>query len=212
MNSPNGLVYIVDDDAHVRRSLERLLRSVALDVETFDSAAEFLRHQHPDRPTCLVLDVRMPGLGGLDLQRELSSADLTIPIIFITGHGTIPISVNAMKGGAVDFLQKPFDDQALLDAINRALELDWNTRNKRSEFAQLQRHIESLTPREQEVLSWVVTGRLNKEIAQALGTSEKTIKVHRARVMQKMHADSLAVLVRLADKAGLGIPDNFHNS
>jgi len=212
MNNSDGLVCIIDDDASVRRSLERLLRSVGLDVETFVSATEFLRRHRPDRPTCLVLDVRIPGLNGLELQQELSSAGPTIPIIFITGHGTIPMGVRAMKGGAVDFLQKPFDEQELLDAVHRALELDRNTRNRRFELAQLQQKIESLTPREREVFSWVVTGRLNKEIAHELGTSEKTIKVHRARVMQKMHADSLATLVRLADKAGLKSPNNVHSS
>lgn len=212
MNNSNSVVCIVDDDASVRRSLERLLRSVGLDVEAFASAAEFLRRPHSDRPTCVLLDVRMPGLNGLDLQQELASAGLTIPIIFITGHGTIPMSVRAMKGGAVDFLQKPFDEQVLLDAVHRALELDWNARNKWSELTQIQRRVESLTPREREVFARVVTGHLNKDIAHELGASEKTIKVHRARVMQKMQADSLAMLVRLADKARIESADRVHHS
>ena len=207
MNNSDGLVYIIDDDASVRRSLKRLLRSGGLDVETYGSATEFLHHQRPERPACLVLDVRIPGLSGLELQQKLSLAGQSIPIIFITGHGTIPMGVRAMKGGAVDFLQKPFDEQELLDAVHHALELDRKTRNKGHKVAQLQRQLESLTPREREVLSWVVTGRMNKEIALALGTSEETIKVHRARVMQKMRADSLASLVRLADKAGIKLAD-----
>jgi FixJ family two-component response regulator len=198
-----GLVYVVDDDESVRRSLERLLGSIKLDVITFATADEFLQYQHPDQPSCLVLDIRMPGLSGLDLQQELSSVDMSIPVIIITGHVTVPLTVRAMKAGAIDLLQKPFDDQALLDSIHNALELDRNARNKRHEISQIQQHIESLTPREYEVFLRVIEGRLNKEIAHELGTCEKTIKVHRAHLMQKMQAKSLAMLVHYADKAGV---------
>jgi RNA polymerase sigma factor (sigma-70 family) len=200
------LVFIVDDDAAVRRSVERLIRSVGLNVESFASADEFLRREPPEGPACVVLDVRMPGLSGLDLQEKLAAADLAIPIIFMTGHGTVPMSVRAMKAGAVDFLQKPFDDQDLLDAVHQALERDRQARLADEQLQNVRQRMETLTPREREVFALVVSGMLNKQIAAELGTSEKTIKVHRARVMQKMHADSLADLVRLAEKAGVGPP------
>ena len=200
----DATVFVVDDDSAVRRSLERLVRTVGLDVVTFASAQEFLDHGPPDGPACLVLDVRMPGLSGLDLQKKLTETGFSVPIIFMTGHGTVPMSVRAMKAGAVDFLQKPFDEQALLDAVNQALERDRTTRRAEAQRREARRRMETLTPRELEVFELVVRGLLNKQIAAELGASEKTIKVHRARVMQKMEADSLADLVRMAEKVGIG--------
>lgn len=200
---PRPLVLVVDDDADVRRSLERLIRSVGLEVETFDSAQAFLRREPPDGPACLVLDVRMQGLSGLDLQQKLSAAGLSVPIVFMTGHGTIPMSVRAMKAGAVDFLQKPFDDQVLLDAVQQAIDLDRQSKEVQAERLAIDGRIETLTPREREVFTLVVSGLLNKQVAGELGTSEKTVKVQRARVMQKMQADSLADLVRMAERAGI---------
>lgn len=200
------IVFIVDDDADVRRAMERLIRSVGLDVEAYASAKAFLLREAPDRPGCIVLDVRMPGLSGLDLQRELARASLNLPIIFVTGHGTVPMSVRAMKAGAIDFLQKPIDDQVLLDAVQQAIEQDRRSRRERAEVQAVWARVKTLTPREREVFALVVEGLLNKQIAGELGTSEKTIKVHRARVMQKMQADSLAELVRMAERVG-GEPD-----
>jgi RNA polymerase sigma factor (sigma-70 family) len=200
------IVFIVDDDADVRRAMERLVRSVGLDVESYASAKEFLLREAPDRPGCIVLDVRMPGLSGLDLQQELARANLNLPIIFVTGHGTVPMSVRAMKAGAIDFLQKPIDDQVLLDAVQQAIEQDRRSRRERAEVQAVWARVKTLTPREREVFALVVEGLLNKQIAGELGTSEKTIKVHRARVMQKMQADSLAELVRMAERVG-GEPD-----
>jgi RNA polymerase sigma factor (sigma-70 family) len=203
-----GIVFVVDDDAAIRRALERLIRSVGLDVETFDSAQAFLSRDPPDGPACVVTDVRMPGLSGLDLQEELVDANLSMPIIFMTGHGTVPMSVRAMKAGAVDFLQKPVDEQVLLDAIHHAIERDGREKKDRALQEEIRRHLETLTPREREVFELVVRGMLNKQIAAELGASEKTIKVHRGRVMQKMEADSLADLVRMAERAGIRIGDD----
>lgn len=205
---PRPLVLVVDDDADVRKSLERLIRSVGLEVETFDSSQAFLSYEPTDRPACLVLDVRMPGLSGLDLQQKLSAAGLSVPIVFMTGHGTVPMSVRAMKAGAVDFLEKPFDDQVLLDAVQQAIDLDRQSMEATSERRLIEQRIETLTPREREVFTLVVSGRLNKQIAGELGTSEKTVKVQRARVMQKMEAESLADLVRMAERVGIPHTDN----
>jgi len=206
MKAAEPIVFVVDDDASVCKALDRLIRSVGLKAETFPSAKDFLRREPHNGPSCLVLDIRMPGLSGLDLQRELAAKDYSIPIIFITGHGDIPMSVQAMKAGAVDFLPKPFSDQELLDAIHAALEKDTLAREERAELSNIQRRIGSLTPREHEVFVRVVTGMLNKQIASELGASEKTVKVHRARVMQKMGVQSLAELVHLAEKAGIPTP------
>ena len=201
MTSSDTVVFVVDDDSSVRSALKRLIKSVGYKVITFISAQEFLEYDHPDIPSCLVLDIRMPGLSGLELQEKMVTQELTIPTIFITGHGNIPTSVRAMKAGAVDFLEKPFDDQVFLDAIHQAIEKDKKERLKKTEKSLIKQKVASLTPREYEVFALVITGMLNKQIAFELGTSEKTIKVHRARVMQKMSAQSLADLVRLAEKA-----------
>jgi FixJ family two-component response regulator len=204
MTKTHDTVFVIDDDTAVREALQSLLRSVGLRVATFASAREFLTSQRPDAPACLVLDVRLPGLSGLDLQRELAAVEIDLPIIFITGHGDIPMSVQAMKAGAVEFLTKPFRDQDLLDAIAQALEQDRAARAQRAGLAELRERYEQLTPREREVMGLVVSGLLNKQIAAELGVSEITIKVHRGQVMQKMGAESLADLVRMADK--LSIP------
>jgi len=194
------VVFVVDDDPSVRSSLKFLLSTVGLQVESFDSADTFLHKKRPDVPSCLVLDVRLPGLSGLDFQRELAARNIRIPIVFLTGHGDIPMSVRAMKAGAVEFLTKPFRDQDLLDAIRIALERDRARREQEKEVTELQQRFESLTPREQEVISMVVTGMLNKQIAGQLGTAENTVKVQRSRAMEKMHAQSLADLVRMIEK------------
>jgi FixJ family two-component response regulator len=197
-------VFVVDDDASIRRALTRLIKSAGYRVNTFASAREFLNNRpQVDGPACLVLDVRMPGLTGMDLQRELQSANQTIPIIFITGHGDIPMSVKAMKAGAVDFLPKPFKDTDLLRAIEQAVARSVHDRAERDELEDIQRRVDKLTPREREVMALVVGGLLNKQVALELGTVEKTVKVHRARVMAKMEVESLAELVRLAEKVGI---------
>jgi FixJ family two-component response regulator len=206
MSEIDGVVFVVDDDEPMRRSLENLIRSVGLRVEAFASGQEFLRGKRPDLPGCLVLDVRLPGLSGLDLQKRMAAADIEIPIIFITGHGDIPMTVQAMKAGAVEFLTKPFRDQDLLDAIQQALERDCQAREQRAKVEELRSRYRSLTPREREVIALVVAGLLNKQIAGELGTSEAAVKVHRQHVMEKMGADSLADLVRLADRLGIPTP------
>lgn len=203
-HAAQGTVYVVDDDETIRRALERLVRSVGLEVRSFASAREFLALESPAGPACVVLDVRMPGPSGLDLQQELARTGRGIPVIFMTGHGTVPMTVRAMKAGAVDFLEKPFDDQVLLDAVQRALERDRHALDERGVLDELRRRLASLTPREREVFERVVRGLLNKQIGAELGASEKTIKVHRGRVMRKMRARSVADLVRMAERAGIG--------
>lgn len=203
MIEPKSTVFVIDDDAAIRDALQSLISSMKLHVELFGSAAEFLQRERSDVPSCLVLDVRLPGISGLDFQRKLTEANHSIPVIFITGHGDIPMSVRAMKAGAVEFLTKPFRDQDLLDAIHVALERDRARRQQESEMIVLRERFESLTPREQEVLPLVVSGRLNKQIAAELGTSEITVKVHRASVMRKMQADSLPDLVKMAVRLSL---------
>jgi FixJ family two-component response regulator len=200
MKEAEPTVFVIDDDGSIREALKDLLESVGLRVETFASAPEFLQSSHSDAPSCLVLDIRMPGLSGLDLQREMAEANIHTPIIFITGHGDIPMTVRAMKAGAVEFLTKPFRDQDLLDAIQQALDHDRAARQEQAETAELRSRFDSLTPRESEVFALVVTGLLNKQIALQLGTSEITIKQHRHQVMRKMNADSFAELVRMAEK------------
>jgi FixJ family two-component response regulator len=199
-------VFVVDDDAPMRESLKNLLRSVGLRVEAFASAQEFLRSPRPDVPGCLVLDVRLPGLSGLDLQKQMAQGDRDMPIIFITGHGDIPMTVQAMKAGAVEFLTKPFRDQELLDAVQHALACDRQAREQRAQSDALRRRYSALTPREREVMALVVAGLLNKQIAGQLGTSEAAVKVHRQHVMAKMAAGSLATLVRMADRLGIPTP------
>lgn len=200
MSKSEPIVFVVDDDAAVRDSVRNLLESVGIRAETFGSGQEFLTHNRDDAPSCLVLDVRLPGTSGLEFQRELASARVDIPIIFITGHGDIPITVQAMKAGAVDFLTKPFREQELLDAIHKALDRDRERRTQATDIAKLREKYEELTPREREVMTLVTRGLLNKQIAAELGTSETTVKIHRGQVMRKMEAESLADLVRMADR------------
>jgi len=206
MTEADAIVLVIDDDAAIREGLESLVRSVGLQVETFGSPREFLEKQLPQVASCLVLDVRLPGVSGLDFHRQLAEAKIHIPVIFITGHGDIPMSVRAMKAGAVEFLTKPFRDQDLLDAIQLSLKKDRARREREGEISILKQRFQSLTPREQEVLPWVVSGKLNKQIAAELGTSEATVKVHRSQLMRKMGAESLADLVRMADKMKISVP------
>ena len=206
MSEPESIVFVVDDDPSVRSAIKRLIVCVGLQVELFESAQEFLASKLPNVPSCLVLDVRLPGISGLALQRHLAEANVQIPIIFITAHGDVPMTVRAMKAGAVEFLTKPFHDQDLLDAIQLALERDRIRHQQEAEIAVLRGRFESLTPREQEVLPWVVSGLLSKQIADAIGRSEASVKVHRSQLMRKMAADSVAELVRMAEKMEIPIP------
>ena len=203
MNPPEGTVYVVDDDPDMRKALARLCRSAGFHTKPFATAREFLDAGVPESPACLVLDVRMPGLSGLDLQSELAARNIHTPIVFITGHGDIPMSVRAMKAGAIDFLTKPFRDKNLIAVIRSALEKDIRFKSVQGEREVVHGHLQNLTPRERQVFDLVIQGLLNKQIADKLGASEPTIKVHRRRVMDKMHAQSVAELVQLAVKAGL---------
>jgi FixJ family two-component response regulator len=202
-NAEEPVVFVVDDDESMREALRSLFRSVSLRVETFGSAADFLRSKLPDVASCLVLDIRLPGLSGLDFQAELAKANINIPIIFMTGHGDIPMSVQAMKAGAVDFLTKPFRDQDMLDAVAAALERDRNRRKDERQISDLRARLEGLTEREREVMGFVTAGLMNKQIAGELGLSEITVKIHRGHVMRKMEARSLADLVRMAELLGV---------
>jgi len=200
MTEPASVVFVVDDHPSVRRAIKRLVESVGLHVEIFGSAQEFLQAKRPDVPSCLILDIRLRGVSGLDFQRQLVEAGIYVPVIFITAHGDIPMSVQAMKAGAVEFLTKPFRDQDLLDAIQVALKRDRARREQEAEIAVLQERYELLTPREREVVAMVVAGMLNKQIAAELGTAENTVKVHRSRAMEKMQAQSLADLVKMIER------------
>src|SRR5579863_6769268 len=210
MSSEPSVVFVVDDDVSIREALKNLFRSVRLNVKTFGTAQEFLSNWQADVSGCLVLDVRLPGISGLDLQRQLVEANVQIPIIFITGHGDIPMSVRAMKAGAVEFLTKPFRDQDLLDAVQQAIDRDRAARAQRADVEQVRVRHESLSSREQEVLALVIRGLLNKQIAGELGTSEATVKMHRGHVMQKMQANSLAELIRMAERLGIPSQEDQH--
>ncbi len=200
MNERAPIVFVVDDDPSVRRSIKRIIGSVGLQVELFGSAPEFLLSKRPDAPSCLVLDIRLPGISGLDFQRKLTEADIQLPIVFITAHGDIPMTVRAMKAGAVEFLTKPFRDQDLLDAIHTALERDLARRQQQAEIVTLRTRLNSLTRRERQILPLVISGLLNKQIAAEMGISETTVKVHRGQLMRKMGADSLPELARMAER------------
>ena len=202
MNAVEPIVFLVDDDQLFRRSTERLIRTAGLNVQPFSSARDFLKSPRPEGPACLVLDVRMPGLSGMDLQRELAQSGFHIPIVFITGHGDIPMSVRAMKAGALEFLTKPFRSRVFLDAIRAAIERDRSALQKQSETRELRERYEQLTPREREVMTLVAEGLLNKQVAAQLSTTEATVKFHRAHIMQKMCAKSLADLIRMVEKLG----------
>ena len=210
MREEHPTVFVVDDDSGVRDALRNLFRSVGLNVETFGVAQEFLSRERSKGPGCLVLDIRLPGLSGLDLQRQLVDANIQIPIVFITAHGDIQMSVRAMKAGAVEFLTKPFRDHDLLDAVQQAVDRDRATRILQAKEAETRQRYESLSPREQEVLGLVVRGLLNKQIAGRLGTSEATVKMHRGHVMQKMQANSLAELIRMAERLGIPSQEDQH--
>ncbi len=203
MPEKSTIVFVIDDDPAVRKSLSRLLRSVGHKVETFSSAEEFLGREHFDGIGCIILDVQMPGLSGMDLQVELSKTEYSMPIVFITGHGDIPMSVEAMKQGAVHFLTKPFDDDELFRAIGEAIEKDRKAKAKQTEVQDICRRVSLLTPREYEILRYIITGMLNKQIAFRLNIAEKTVKIHRGRIMEKLYVDSVAELVRLAEKTGI---------
>lgn len=206
MNETLPIVFVVDDDSAVGVSIKRLLHSVGLEARHFTSASEFLRAKHPDAPGCIVLDVRLPDLSGLDLQQELAKANVDLPVIFVTGHADIPMTVRAMKAGAVEFLTKPFREQELLEAVQRAISRHRQTRDQRASMRVLQSRYELLTPREREVYPLVASGLLNKQVAAELNASEKTIKVHRGQLMQKMEAHSLSDLIRMAEQLGVLSP------
>lgn len=208
MTETKPTIFIVDDDPSVRESTKLMLEGVGFNVKTFASAQDFISAKLQEGLGCLILDVRMPGISGLDLQEKLVSAESPLPVIFITGHGTVPMSVRAMKAGAVDFLQKPFEEQDLLDAINRAITQQREKKSKKDEEDELQQRLKALTSREYEVFSLLVTGMANKEIAYKLGTSERTVKAHRAQIMEKMKAGSFADLVRFAEKLKTRLPDH----
>jgi FixJ family two-component response regulator len=208
ISTDHATVFVIDDDGRMRAAMQRLLKSVGLSSEVFATPQEFLRRKLPDGPTCLVLDVRLPGMSGLDVQRKLAEAGVQIPIIFITGHGDIPMTVKAMKSGAVEFLTKPFRDQDLLDAIQQALERDDRTRQQRHEIEELKKRYETLTTREREVMGLLVSGMLTKQIASRLGTTEITAQVHRGQVMHKMRANSPVELGRMAEKLRLPVMEN----
>lgn len=203
MSTDQSLVFIIDDDPFMRASVESLLRSVGHTVQSFASTQEFMLNDRLDAPGCLVLDIRLPGRSGLEFQRELNESDIRRPIVFITGHGDVPMSVTAMKAGAIEFLTKPFRDQDLLDAVHRGLEMDRGRRAEAAMLAELRQRFDAMTPREREVMALVATGRLNKQIAAELDLSEITVKVHRSHVMSKMEAKSLPDLVRFADRLAL---------